>query len=113
MLERIGSTMTSDLTLVKLLSYILLFLCDFNEPIDEQEQITSCQETMIRMLQRYVFNTYPRKCAVMLYSKVLNCIGDLQELTWIKKKRQMAANSANLMENEDVLPTDANKPKNF
>ena len=87
--ERIGTVMTGDVTLAKLLSYVLLFLCDFPENLEDQDSVFACQETMIRMLQRYIFGRYPRKFAVQLFSKILNCVGDLQELTWIKKQRQM------------------------
>lgn len=111
LLERVGTTMTCDVNLVKLLSYVLLFLCDFEEDLEDQQDVVSCQETMIRMLQRYIFGKYPRRMASHLFSKVLHCVTDLQELTWIKKQRQMATDTNQLIE-EQVMPTTANKPKN-
>ena len=112
LMERVGSTMTFDVNLVKLLSYVLLFLCDFEDSLEDQADVVSCQETMIRMLQRYVFGKYPRKMAVNLFSKVLSCVTDLQELTWIKKQRALATDTNRLVE-EKVMPTMANRPKNI
>lgn len=111
LLERVGTTMTVDVNLIKLLSYVLLFLCDFEEELEDQGDVVQCQETMIRMLQRYIFGKYPRRVAAHLFSKVLHCVTDLQELTWIKKQRQMATDTNHLIE-EQVMPTAANKPKN-
>ena len=64
----------------------------------DQNEATSCQETIIRMLQRYVFGKYPRNYAIHLFAKVLHCISDLQELTAIKKQRQMSADPKKLVE---------------
>ena len=87
---------------------------------------------MIRMLQRYIYAKYPREIAVQIFAKILNCVVDLQELTWIKKQRAMAADTRNLVnterqsdaehhhqnqnnsaEEENTLLTDANKPKSI
>ena len=76
--------------MVTLLSYILLFSNDFSDSTLERNEITNCQETMIRMLQRYIFGKYPQNLAINLFAKVLNCVSDLQELCAIKKQRQMA-----------------------
>ena len=66
--------------MVTLLSYILLFSNDFSDSTLERNEITNCQETMIRMLQRYIFGKYPQNLAINLFAKVLNCASDLQEL---------------------------------
>jgi len=88
---------------------------------------------MIRMLQRYIYAKYPREIAVQIFAKILNCVVDLQELTWIKKQRAMAADTRSLVntaerqsaaehhhqnqnnsaEEENILLTDANKPKSI
>ena len=83
--------------MVTLLSYILLFSNDFSDSALERNEITNCQETMIRMLQRYIFGRYPQSLAINLFAKVLNCVSDLQELCTIKKQRQMAADPKKLM----------------
>lgn len=90
LLERVGTTVSSDVNMVTLLSYILLFSNDFSDSTLERNEITNCQETMIRMLQRYIFGKYPQNLAINLFAKVLNCVSDLQELCTIKKQRQMA-----------------------
>ena len=46
---------------------------------------------MIGMMRRYIFAQYAHPVAVRLFSGLLHCIADLQELTWIKKQRQLAA----------------------
>ena len=67
---------------------------------------------MISMMRRYIFAQYAHPVAVKLFSGLLHCIADLQELTWIKKQRQMAA-TAQLAAEDTELLTDANKPKHF
>ena len=79
----------------------MLFSTDFAEEGVDQNEIVNSQETMIRMLQRYVFGKYPRNYAINLFSKVLHCVSDLQELCTIKKQRQMTAESKLLMEKGD------------
>ena len=78
--------------MVTLLSYILLFSNDFSDSTLERNEITNCQETMIRMLQRYIFGKYPQNLAINLFAKVLNCVSDLQELCTIKKQFNTFAN---------------------
>jgi hypothetical protein len=69
---------------------------------------------MIGMMQRYIYAQYPRQIAVQLFSGLLHCVADLQELTWIKKQRQMAAQATVHIAAEDApILTDANKPKHF
>jgi hypothetical protein len=98
LLERVGTTVSSDVNLVTLLSYVLLFSNDLSGSTLERNEITNCQETMIRMLQRYIFGRYPQNLAINLFSKVLNCVSDLQELCTIKKQRQMAADPKKLVQ---------------
>jgi len=97
LLERVGTTVSSDVNMVTLLSYILLFSNDFSDSTMERNEITNCQETMIRMLQRYIFGKYPQNLAINLFAKVLNCVSDLQELCTIKKQRQMSVDPKKLM----------------
>lgn len=69
---------------------------------------------MIGMMQRYIYAQYPKQIAVQFFSGLLHCVADLQELTWIKKQRQMAAQATTHIAAEDTdLLTDANKPKRF
>jgi len=100
LVERVGTTISVDENLITLLSYVLLFSTDFAEEGVDQNEIVNSQETMIRMLQRYVFGKYPRNYAINLFAKVLNCVSDLQELCSIKKQRIMVADPKKLMEEE-------------
>ena len=87
----------------------MLFSTDFAEEGVDQNEIVNSQETMIRMLQRYVFGKYPRNYAIHLFAKVLNCVSDLQELCTIKKQRQMVADPNQLMEDEQERQSDQGK----
>ena len=111
LLERVGTAISIDVNLSKLLTYCMLFLTEFDDHMEERNEIRAIQETMVRMLQRYIYARFPRQMAVQLFAKVLHCIHDLQELTWIKKQRSMAIDSRSVME-EEIL-TDANKPRNL
>ena len=48
------------------------------------------QESLIGMLQRYLFATYPHEMANTLFSGMMSCVRDLRELCWIKKQRRLA-----------------------
>ena len=68
---------------------------------------------MIGMMQRYIYSQYPKQIALQFFSGLLHCVADLQELTWIKKQRQMAAQATAHIAPDDTLPTAANRPKHF
>ena len=59
--------------------------------------ILAAQETMITMLQRYIYATYPKGLAVVVFSRVISCISYLKDLTLIKKRREMANASNNFL----------------
>ena len=101
----------------------IFFLCPL---LSDRSEVQAVQETMIRMLQRYIYAKYPREMAVQIFAKILNCVVDLQELTWIKKQRAMAADTRSLVNTEQhqqhqnqnnseekTLLTDANRPKSI
>jgi len=114
LLERVGSSVSFDVNLSKILTYVLIFMSEFSATeVDERAELQTVQETMIRMLQRYIYARYPREMAVQMFAKMLHCVGDLQELTWIKKQRAMATDTRQLVEVSEEKPilTDANKPK--
>jgi len=132
LMERVGSSISFDINLSKILTYCLLFMSEFPDDIEDRSEVQAVQETMIRMLQRYIYAKYPREIAVQIFAKILNCVVDLQELTWIKKQRAMAADTRSLVnterqsdaehhhqnqnnsaEEENTLLTDANKPKSI
>lgn len=116
LLQRVGTTVSFDADLVKMLSYVLLFSVNFSDRDPAVwRDVERVQEVMIGMMQRYIYAQYPRQIAVQLFSGILHCVADLQELTWIKKQRQMATQAtAHIAPGEDtVLLTDANKPKHF
>lgn len=66
---------------------------------------------MISMMRRYIFAQYAHPVAVKLFSGLLHCIADLQELTWIKKQRQLAAPASHIANDkiiQDQKPAPAN-----
>ena len=67
---------------------------------------------MISMMRRYIFAQYAHPVAVKLFSGLLHCIADLQELTWIKKQRQLAA-PATHMASDKVMPESKPPPANL
>lgn len=126
LMERVGSSISFDINLSKILTYCLLFMSEFHDDIEDRSEVQAVQETMIRMLQRYIYAKYPREMAVQIFAKILNCVVDLQELTWIKKQRAMAADTRSLVNTEQqqqhqnqnnseekTLLTDANRPKSI
>jgi len=91
LLQRVGSKVSFDPDLVKILSYILLFTVDYlerNKAI--RKAIEETQESMITMMRRYLYAQYPRQIATKFFSGLLHCIADLNELTFIKRQRQLA-----------------------
>ena len=103
-----------------------LFTFFLSPLLSDRSEVQAVQETMIRMLQRYIYAKYPREMAVQIFAKILNCVVDLQELTWIKKQRAMAADTRSLVNTEQhqqhqnqnnseekTLLTDANRPKSI
>ena len=90
LLARVGSTVSLMPEVVKLFSYIVLFSSDFTA-VESRAQVDSIQEMLINMLKRFLYSQYPREVAVKLFANILHCIGDLRELTHIKKQRAMAS----------------------
>lgn len=90
LLARVGSTVSIRPEIVKLFSYIILFSSDFTH-IENRVRVDSIQEMLINMLKRFLFSQYSRPVAVSLFANILHCIGDLRELTHIKKQRAMAS----------------------
>ena len=62
---------------------------------------------MISMMRRYIFAQYAHPVAVKLFSGLLHCIADLQELTWIKKQRQLAAPASHIANDNQLHSTRA------
>lgn len=115
LLEHVGVTVSFDMTLVKILSYILLFSvhCD-NKGHQEWQEVENLHELMIGMMQRYISAKYPQPTSSKIFSGVLKCIAELHELTWIKKQRQLASHaSAKVSEDCSLLTTEPNKSLHF
>jgi hypothetical protein len=92
LLEHVGITVSFDIDLVKILSYILLFSYNGEEADSEEwKEVQGIHGQMLGMMKRYIRAKYPEQTSDSLYSEVLQCISDLQELTWIKKQRQLAS----------------------
>jgi len=95
LLEQIGSTIAFNPNLVILFSYVLLFSVSFKDYdiFDEisREKVLRINDALIGLLERYLFAMFPNDIANGIFSAIMNCIGDLRELTLIKKKRQLSA----------------------
>jgi len=94
LLERIGATLSVDMDLVKILTFILIFSTG-SEEIDavDWKGVVKIRDVMINMMERYISVKYPKEVFPHLLPEVFNCIGNLQELTWIKKQRQLASHT--------------------
>merc|ERR1712062_468298 len=55
LMERVGSSISFDINLSKILTYCLLFMSEFPDDIEDRSEVQAVQETMIRMLQRYIY----------------------------------------------------------
>jgi len=104
LLEHVGITVSFDTDLVKMLSNILLF--SYNEGDKDSEgwrEVQLVHRQMVGMMQRYISAKYPKQISASLFSEVLQCISDLQELTWIKKQRQLAVSKGSSFSNLNSL----------
>lgn len=90
LLARVGSTVSLRPEIVKLFSYIILFSADFTQ-VNNRAQVEGVQGMLITMLKRFLLSQYSHTLAVSAFANILQTIGDLRELTHIKKKRAMAA----------------------
>lgn len=90
LLSRIGAAVTFNQNLVKILSYILIFCSDFSDDeidVSDRTNIEKAQEKLIAIAQRYVYATYPEDMASPVFSNLMECLGNLRELCFIKSKR--------------------------
>ena len=100
LLSRIGAAVTFNQNLVKLLSYILIFCSDFSDDeidVSDRTNIEKSQEKLISIAQRYVFATYPEEMASTVFSNLMECLGNLRELCFIKSKRRAVQERKNDM----------------
>jgi len=96
LLKEIGATLAFNPNMVILFSYILLFSVSMNnyDSFDEisRERVLRIQDALVGLLERYVFAIFSNEIARGIFSAIMRCIGDLRELTSIKKQRQISAN---------------------
>ena len=93
LLSRIGKAVAFNQNLIKMLSYILIFCSDFHDEdidLDEKTNVGRAQEKLIIMVQRYIFATYPDEMAGVVFAGLMECLGNLRELVFIKNKRKKA-----------------------
>jgi hypothetical protein len=95
LLEGIGATIAFNPNMVILFSYVLLFSVSMNdyENFDDmsRERVIRIQDALIGLLERYVYAIFTNEIARGIFCTIMKCIGDLRELTLIKKKRQLSA----------------------
>jgi len=109
LLEKVGVSVSFDIDLVKILSYILLFTVNPEDTdFPELKEVVHLREQMIAMMQRYILAKYQVETSSKLFSGVLRCISYLQELTWIKKQRALASHSSSKV-NLDYVTSNAQK----
>jgi len=60
---------------------------------------------MITMMRRYIYGQYPRQIAIKFFSGLLHCIADLNEITFIKKQRQLAGPAATMAKEKVMRET--------
>jgi len=105
LLSQIGSAVAFNQNLIKILSYVLMFCSDFSDDdidVEERTTIEKVQKNLIQIVQRYVFATYPEAMATSVFAGMMECLGNLRELVFIKSKR------ANIQEStEKTSPTSA------
>ena len=90
LLSKIGAAVSFNQNLVKILSYILMFCSDFSDEeldLSDRTSIEKAQEKLILIAQRYIFATYPEEMASSVYNNMMDCLGNLRELVFIKSKR--------------------------
>ena len=96
LMARVGATVATQPEYVRLLSYIILFSADLdakngaNVSDEDRKRVERLQEMLCNMLRRFIESKYPRKVAVGVFANLLSCIGDLKELTHIKRLRSLA-----------------------
>ena len=77
-------------------------ISDFSDDemdISDRTNIEQAQEKVILISQRYIYATYPEEMASSVYGNLMECIGNLRELVFIKSKR------ANIQEHKnDIKP---------
>ena len=90
-LEEIGATIAFNPNIVILFSYVLLFSVSMDdyENFDaiSSERVLRIQDALIGLLERYMFAIFSNEIARGIFSAIMRCIGNLRELTMIKKKR--------------------------
>ena len=90
LMSQIGSAVAFNQNLIKILSYVLIFCSDFSDDnidVEERTTIEKVQKNLIQIVHRYVFATYPEEMASSVFSGMMECLGNLRELVFIKSKR--------------------------
>ena len=90
-------------SLIKILSYILLFCSDFSEDDLDLDLITNVQNVqkfLIHIAKRYVFSIYPEAIASSVFTKMMQCLEYLREFVRIENIIRTPQNSS---ENVELL----------
>ena len=115
LLSKVGAIITFDEKLIKLLSYVILFCIDSYDEfiIDTKTEgyISKVQDGLIAILQEYIFTTYSKTTADKLFPGVMECIRDLREICYIKRKRKLAQISSHTLKSLIYLQNKASTIK--
>ena len=80
---RVGQRLSLNPLMMSLLSYILLFSTDVDDQkanSNEWNRIEKTQETLVLILQRYIYATCSTNMAYLQFSKIMESLIDLREL---------------------------------
>lgn len=83
--EKVGKMLFDD-TINILLTFVILFSADFCM-LQEYARIVQIQDDFTRLLQRYIYSSYPRAHAVQYFANSLQVITWIREMADIKKQR--------------------------
>lgn len=92
-LSRVGSAVSFNLNLVKLLTYLVLFctgLGDTELDVLGGSLIKKAQDRLIHITQKYVFSTYPETMAGSVFDGMMKCIELLKQIRLMKNQDERA-----------------------
>ena len=81
---RAREKMSLNPCMISLISYVMLFSSDIDDPElnpNERRQVEKAQETLVVILQRYVYATCSRDIAYLRFSRIMESLMDLRELS--------------------------------
>ena len=90
---RVGERLNINPLMTSLISYILLFSTDIEDVCsNELSRIEKAQETLVLILQRYIYANCSTNIAYLKFSRIMESLADIRELCHI-------INNASIVEN--------------